>query len=118
MADQTKEEKIAELEQTLRECRLAPDLFTRIIAAAKEKGVITKEEAAKAEEFLLDNILTEARISREYDSGLKTGREQTLEQATRWLTDKAGQAFIQDKDEDAEQLRSLAKKLKTDLAKK
>jgi hypothetical protein len=64
------------------------------------------------EEFVKDNIWDEERYSKEYDCGLKTGREQRTTEIVNYIFEQAGQAYIVDKMDEAKELKHLAKEIR------
>lgn len=72
---------------------------------------VSASEWCEVEEFIAKNIITEARIQKEYECGKATGVAEGRNQAKTFLLTKAIEAFKASHDEEAVRLRKLASSL-------
>jgi hypothetical protein len=69
---------------------------------------VSASEWSEVEDFINENLMTDDRITKEYESGRKVGEEQTRNAIKARLLDKAADKFKVGKDDEARQLRELA----------
>lgn len=88
--------------------------FDELIHWMKDASVgksISASEFEEVVDFLNENLITEERIMREYNCGVKTGVENEQTRIKKLILEKAAEKFIEGKDEDARKIRDLVKYL-------
>lgn len=88
------------------------ELLWRLRASGLGKSV-SASEWEEVQEHLIENLLTDERITKEYNAGYRTGQENARDLAETYILDAASEFFKTGKDDErAKQLRNLATKVK------
>ena len=83
------------------------ELMNRLKATGIGKSV-SAFEWEEVENFIEENILTEEKIMKQYESGKHIGERDAKERITHFLFQKASAHFVAGRDREAEQMRSIA----------
>lgn len=86
--------------------------FNELMRRLEKTGVgkcVSASEWQDVENFIRENLITEERITKEYDSGKSVGIEQARNIVQAWLIGLSAEKFMANKDDEAKHFREMSK---------